>query len=551
MEFLNALFKRSKLFYLFLAILGIINGLLNTGLLMFINKAITHTPLPYFQEYGWLMFLLIIAVSLVTGKIFHTYMVKLTAGIRSDLQISILRKIKHASYQEFEKLGNEKIFTAMGDINMLSNLPEVFMNMLNALIVVICCFVYLFLISAVGAGAILLMITGLLIFYLARNRSVEKKLNIIRNMQNKFWEYLGDLLGGFKEAKMRIARNESIFTEYLERNVNESKQLSTNTSIKYLDNELTGNYSWYLILGVIIFILPALFKLDQEEVTAFLVTILYLMGPVAVLIALIPTYTNVKIALQRLNDFNNKIRSQITHCEPREQKDDFGAFQHILFQDVKFEYFDAQQQRNFTLGPLNLEIKAQETIFITGGNGSGKTTFIYLLTGLYRPLEGNIYLNGIKITEENTPVYRDRISAIYTSNYLFGQNYDGFDLREQNPRLQHLIALLKLNGIVRFDNDRKIFDRNLSKGQQKRLSLIHSLLEDAPVIVLDEWAAEQDPAFRSYFYEVLLPALKAEGKTIVAVTHDDDFYHCCDRVIKFNHGKIIADRKIDQSLSMH
>lgn len=551
MEFLKILLNRSKLFYLFLLGLSIVNGLLNTGLLVFINKAVTHTPLPYFPEYDWLLFIILIIISLAVSKVFHTYMVKLTTDIRSDLQLAILDKLKHTNYQEFEKIGNEKIFTAMADINMLSNLPEVFINMMNSFIMVACCFIYLFLVSVIGGAFILFVMSVLFIFYMVRNRNVEKKLNAIRNMQNDFWKYLGDLLAGFRETKMRIVRNESIHTAYLGKNINESKQLSIKASIKYLDNELTGNYSWYLTLGAIMFLLPKLFNLDQSNTTAFLIAILYLIGPVAVLVALVPTYTNVKISLQRMDEFNSRLRTEVKQEDTQRREDNFRDFQSIIFENVKFEYYDVKQQRNFVLGPINLELRQHETVFIVGGNGSGKTTFIYLLGGLYRPLEGNIYMNGIKVTDENRAAYRNSISAIYTNNYLFRENYDKFCLNEQNFRLRELVERMKLNDVVKIGNNQHILDRNLSKGQQKRLALIYALLEDNPLIVLDEWAAEQDPNFRNYFYNVLLPVLRKEGKTIVAVTHDDEFYHCCDRVVKFNYGNIATDQKTDELLSIY
>jgi len=269
-----------------------------------------------------------------------------------------------------------------------------------------------------------------------------------------------------------------------------------------------------------------------------------------VLITLVPTYTNVKIALQRLDEFNARVKAHITQETTAAQTDNFGPFRSIRFEQVKFEYFDTREQRNFVLGPLNLEIKEHETVFIAGGNGSGKTTFAYLLTGLYRPSEGTIYLNNIPVTEDNRAVYRNRMSAIYTNGYLFGENYDGFDMNPENERLAGLITLLKLNGILRMDDKRNMLDTHLSKGQQKRLALIYALLEENPFIMLDEWAAEQDPAFRHYFYEILLSNLKAEGKTIVAITHDDDFYHCCDRIIKFGYGKVLSDQRTDRTFSL-
>jgi len=475
-------------------------------------------------------------------------MVKLTSNIRTDLQISILRKLKHATYQDFEKLGNEKVFTAMGDINMLTNLPEVFMNVINAIIIVVCCFVYLFIMSPIGGLFILAFMFALLVFYLVRNKGVEKRLNEIRNLQNHFWRYLNDLLLGFRETKMSMKRNENIHTKFLEKNLKESKDMSIQASIKYLDNELTGSYSWFLTLGVIMFLLPRLFNMNHLDVTAFLITILYLIGPVAVLIALVPTYTNVKIALERLDIFNKKLNTDFVSEETLQKSDAFGEFRSIRFENVKYEYFDEKEQKNFVLGPINVEISGGEMLFVVGGNGSGKTTFAYLLTGLYRPCEGNIYINDVLVTDENTPLFRSRFSAIYTNSYLFAENYDDFELSEGNRTLANYIELMKLSGIIKFNNEKNTLDRNLSRGQQKRLAMIYALLENNDIVVLDEWAAEQDPSFRNYFYKVLLPELKEKGKTIIAITHDDDFYSHCDRIVKFNYGKIVMDQKEENSI---
>jgi putative ATP-binding cassette transporter len=80
----------------------------------------------------------------------------------------------------------------------------------------------------------------------------------------------------------------------------------------------------------------------------------------------------------------------------------------------------------------------------------------------------------------------------------------------------------------------------LSTGQRKRLALIVALLEDRPIYVFDEWAADQDPEFRQYFYEQLLPDLAARGKTVVGVTHDERYFHIAHRVIKMEFGRIIS-----------
>jgi multidrug/microcin transport system ATP-binding/permease protein len=99
---------------------------------------------------------------------------------------------------------------------------------------------------------------------------------------------------------------------------------------------------------------------------------------------------------------------------------------------------------------------------------------------------------------------------------------------------------MQLEKIVLDDKDASA-RRKFSKGQSKRMSLIFALLENKPILVLDEWAADQDPHFRKFFYEELIPKLKREGKTIIAVTHDDAYFNQADRIIKFDYGKIVKD----------
>jgi len=79
--------------------------------------------------------------------------------------------------------------------------------------------------------------------------------------------------------------------------------------------------------------------------------------------------------------------------------------------------------------------------------------------------------------------------------------------------------------------------------------LIQVFLEDRPIIVLDEWAADQDPAFRRTFYEEILPELKQAGKTLIVISHDDQYFHVADRVIEMHDGRILEQRlSVDASI---
>jgi len=538
MEFFKLLFKRSKFFYISIALLGIINALLNIGLLLLINNAISGSHAFAFRQYEWAGFLLLVLFSAICSRVFQVQMIKLTTQINFDFELNILQKVQRAAYPDVVKLGNERIITAVNDVRTLVNLPEVSMNAINAAITMCCCFIYLFYISWAGALLIMGLMVSLLIFYLIRNRKIEKDLNEVRSLQNHYYRYLGDLLMGFKEIRTDVIRTRNIYSLFFLRNRSEARALTKKSSIRYATNELIGTYSWYIVIGVILFAIPLVVKTDAKLISAFLVTILYLIGPVAILVTLIPTYTNVRIALKRLTEFNRIINNQLPDNAWAEERMIQGQkeFSSISFHNVTYSYKDAKSDVSFGLGPLNLDIQKGEIVFIKGGNGSGKTTFVNILTGLYTPHTGSIYLNGALLPDGDSAAARQLIAAVFASPYLFTENYNDYDIRPENQFLQTLLRQLDLGEKARFENN--TISPHLSKGQQKRLALIMALLEDKPVLVLDEWAADQDPAYRRFFYDQLLPELQRKGKTVIAITHDDQYYHCCNRLVRFDYGKV-------------
>lgn len=546
MELLRLILSRSKMFFLLIIILGVVNSVLNSGLLLFINNTITQTPLPYFPENDWMVFLGVLVVSLVVSQRFQVYMIRLTNNILYEFEISIMQKLRYASYEDFQKLGSEKVYTAINDARALGNVPQLFVNTFNSFIMAVCCIAYMFWVSTVGGFLVIAIMSFLLVVYLVRNKRAERDLNQLRDLQNDYYKYLRDLMLGFKEVKMSILRNDNIFIKFLVRNRNESRGLSQSTSIRYMNNELTGSYSWYIVLGVIIFVLPKFFGLSINETSAFIVTVLYLIGPIAGLITFLPIVTQVKIALSRLNQYDqlldSKSKSRIMHGDTTPINAEFSS---IEFRDVCYSYFDEDKQSVFEFGPVNLKIKAGEKIFITGGNGSGKTTFVKLLTGLYFPTSGEILLNDHLINHRNYPYYRDQISAIFTDNHIFDENYNEFDFGTDNLKLASYIEVMKLTDKINSDNGSYLINGDLSQGQRKRLAMIIAMMETRDIMVLDEWAAEQDPEFRAYFYNKVLNHLTENGKTIVAITHDDAYFNLADRIIKFDFGKISKDAPVE------
>ncbi|MFA0964350.1 ATP-binding cassette domain-containing protein [Roseivirga sp. BDSF3-8] len=540
--------NKSRWFYVSLCALGGVSSLLFSGMLYIINSKITGEPLPYFPEYTWQVFALLIVLSIISNKALQTYMVKLTNSVLLDAQVSILEKLQYASYQSFERLGREKVYTAIQDASVLGSVPDVLVNTINSGVIILCCTIYFFWLAPLG-GLLVLVSMGLLLgFYLLRNKKIERDLNKLRDIQNDFYRYLDDLLKGFREVKMSRTRNQTIFKKFLIHNRTWSKDLVEDTSIKYMHNELVGSYSWYVIIGICLFALPAVIDLSMPEIITLVVTIMYLIGPVGGMLGLVPFYTRAKIALNRLNRFETQLDKLVERDNHDSQPyTKLAAFDKLDFSGIQFTYPSNNYGPGFNVGPLDLTVNKGEVIFITGGNGSGKSTFINILTGLYSPDEGSIRIDGKDVGLKEYQGMGYEMSAIFTDNHLFTENYDGFEIEPSSHPLAAYLDIVQLREVVKIDKERGVIDPDMSKGQRKRLALVYTLMEDKQIIVMDEWAADQDPHFRKKFYTEILPYLKDKGKTVIAVTHDDNYYHCADRIIKFNFGRIVSDETIQRT----
>lgn len=546
MEVRSLLFKKSRAYYAFLLLLCLVRGAINIGLLLFINAIISGQEVSFFPQHNLTTYGMLVVLSFLTLVILQSFLIRLTMDMIHDFEMTVLNRLKHAGFMEFEDFGNEKVYTVMSDTQNLGQIVKYTMNSIDAFIIILGGIVYLFTVSWVGASTVLLILGMLAGAYFIHNFIIERQLNIHRDLQNDFYRYLNDLLYGFRQLKMSSAMRNRIHDDFLTTNRIKSKKLKIETSIRYTYNELTFSHIWFLIFGIIIFILPQYSSLETESISKFLVTILYLIGPFSVLVAFIPFYTNAKISLQRMNSFYDTMKSKGSEKKTDLNKSKVNTqIKELVMEDITYSY-GITENKSFQLGPLNLKLKEGELVFVVGENGSGKSTFVNLLTGLYLPKEGCIRYNGEVVTANNVADYQNEISVIFSDNYLFSENYTAHDISPQNTSVLSHIEQMGLKRAARFIPERKTIDNNLSAGQQKRLAMIYSMMDNKSLVVLDEWASEQDYRFRNFFYTELLTQFKKEGKTVVVITHDNDYFHCADRIIKLSEGNIVEDEYLVQ-----
>ncbi|MBC8756860.1 cyclic peptide export ABC transporter [Kordia sp. YSTF-M3] len=520
--------------FVYLLLFAIPNTFLSFGIIYIINNVLSGNE-RFLKDYMIIVFLAIVCYTYLLNIIFQKGLNKYAFKILYENEKKLFAQILKAPLIALEKHGTQRFYTAMEDLRLFSNLPYTVTHTVTSILMLVLGIIYMFTLSSQAAAIVLFLIALVAICYFVVINTMTKQVGDLRKLNEHYYRYVDDLINGFKELKLSQIRRKNILDRYLIPNRNESEDLDFKINFVFLSINLISQYGLYFVIAVILFGFPAMGLLDRTDVIAYVVVILFISGPINSLINLQQMYTRFKVANYRIKTFMKDF--EIDEEILIEDKTTTVAFQNLSFNNIVFNYEKNNESANsFTLGPINLDIKKGEVIFVVGGNGSGKSTFINVLTGLYKPIEGTITINGKPTTNS-----QNEIASVFTDNHIFSHNYDQYSL-EGNETYKELLKLMEMNHIVSDDQEESA-RRKFSKGQSKRMSLIFALLEEKPILVLDEWAADQDPHFRKYFYEVLIPKFKKEGKTIIAVTHDDAYFHKADRIIKFDYGKIATNVK--------
>ncbi len=524
---------------IYLLLYAIPNTILSFGIIYIMNNVISGKE-GFLTDYMGIVFVSVVIYTYLLNIIFQKKINKYSFEILYENEKKIFNKILKTPLLTLEKLGAQRFYTAIEDLRVFSTFPEVVTHTINSLLMLLLCMGYLFTLSVSSALTVITLIVLIAVTYFLVISTMSQKVATLRKHNEHYYKYVDDVIKGFKGFKLSGLRRENLMKKHLSPNREDAKILDFNINYVFLSINLISQYGLYLVIGVILFLLPQIGLLQREDVISYVVVLLFISGPINNLINMQNIYTRLSVANTRINNFLKDFDTVETAVEIQNSTPE--AFNSLAFNNISFAYENDAAEKTFALGPINLSIEKGETIFVIGGNGSGKSTFINILTGMYQPSEGEVILNEQTNIKQMTAT-QNLISAVFTDNHIFSYNYDDYSL-ENNKDYQELLRIMELDKVI-LDDKEDSARRPFSKGQSKRMSLIFALLENRPILVLDEWAADQDPHFRKYFYENLLPKLKQEGKTIVAVTHDDAYFKYADRILKFDYGQVVKDFKVN------
>lgn len=466
----------------------------------------------------------------------------IVSGIRHRLA-DMVRKTELAT---LEKYGVSSIYARISqDAAIVSGSSVAIVNGAQSAIMVV---FTLFYIAAVSVWSFGLIVAGLVagsFYYASHTKTFRAMWQKVSQKETEFFEKLGHILQGFNEVRINRRKNEEVFRAYMGVN-NDVKSYRIKTGKRYNITLIFLEVFLYLLLGAILFGLPKLHAEYSEAVIKVVAALLFTVGPLEGIIYSVPVLANANNAARNIMELEAQLAEELKRQrELQIEADSPAAYLALPFeQEIELKGLSYQYpQKNsygpgFRVGPVDLTIQKGELIFVTGGNGSGKSTFLKLFAGLYQQGRGHIRLDSKKgklVNLDNHQQYQNLFSIIFSDYHLFDKIY-GIEREIDPEEVNVLLDNLGLpEGKVAYKNG-AFTNTRLSSGQKKRLALATVLLEDKPIYVFDEVAADLDPAFRDKFYYELLPELKARNKTILVVSHDQQYWNVSDRLIHFQDG---------------
>lgn len=534
MDFLSYLYRRSWPLLLAATLASLIAGASGVALIGIITRI--H---PGAASQVTVLFFGVCALHLLARTFSQIVLLNLTQGSILDIRLDMSRKLLAARLRMLNQQGKSELLTILTrDIESLIVAMTIIPLVMTHTAIVLGCLAYmawlgweLFLVFLITLGI------GAFTYHWFK-RPILRQLVSLREETGRLYGHFHDLVEGSRELQLNAKRGQIFINDVLGPDAAQLKRsyIATYSRLALITN--FGDVLFYVVIGGLLFVVTHFLDYDVAVLTAFAMIVLYLMGPLSATMNAIPVIAEGTVGFRQLGRLDAMLSNDSQQGAPLPNPFANSATFSLVLDEVYHHYPGDSGDDRFLLGPLDLRIGLGEILFIIGGNGSGKTTLAMLLLGLYLPERGTLRLNGVSVSEHNVHHYRSHFSAVFADFHLF-RHLLLEPGEETSTQAAHYLNKLGLGSKVEIVNG-MFSTLKLSSGQRKRLALISAYLEDRPVYLFDEWAADQDPVFKRVFYFELLPELRARGKTVIVISHDDAYFAQADRIIRLEDGQLIT-----------
>jgi putative ATP-binding cassette transporter len=535
MVLLISLLKRFWRVVLLATLAGLAAGGTSAALIAMTNDAISGNEISL--RWQIVVFSILGLMMLLANFVSRALLIQISQRAVLQLRLQLSERILATPLRLLEQVGSPRLLVALSDDTFaISTALTIVPSLCSNLATMAVCLIYLGWLSP----AVLLSLLGFLLISIVSYQRVaaiaQRHLRRARLEHDNLFSHYRSLTEGMKELKLHRDRREEFLKDNLTTTAELCRRLNTKGMTIYAGADSWGHFLFFVLIAFALFGLPAAGYIDPRTLLGYTLIILYMKAPMEMILALLPMVARAHIALRQLESLGLQLKSLPAETAQNGQPHSGSAPMVLELEGLTHSYRREREEGSFTLGPIDLRFYSGEVVFVVGGNGSGKTTLAKLISGLYVPESGNIRLNGISITDGLRDYYRQHFTAVFSDFFLFDSFLGLADPNLDAQASQYLKELELDHKVV--VKDGRLSTTELSHGQRKRLALLTAYLEDRPFYLFDEWASDQDPVFKKVFYNQIVPALRDRGKTVIVITHDDKYFHCADRLIKLDFGRL-------------
>jgi cyclic peptide transporter len=479
----------------------------------------------------------LLAAMFLSNLAAQTYLARFGAETIASLRRDLSQRFLGMDYEKLAASGKHLVSGAL--IADVSRVATMFLVLplfgFNALTVLFC-LVYL----AILSFKLFCVFAAIMAFAIASSMRMMGQSGAIfgatREQEEKLFGHFAALADGKKELTLSAGRARHFIDEVLTPSIESNRELNYQAQKWWGYGGVWSSTMIFCAVFGVVYAGQAWFGAAGGTILQFVIVALFMMNPLNYLIVASRDVMIGHASLLQLRRSGLADAPAAAEPVPAPQLLP-GSWQRIDARGLCYRYED-DDGHGFSFGPVDFSLRRGETVFLVGGNGSGKSTLGMLLCGLTQPSEGSIAVDGVTIDEAGRDGYRGLFSAVFFDFHLFSHMVTRAGRAAADADVDAWLQRLDLKAKVS-SNGGELSTLALSQGQRKRLALAQSCIDEADIYLFDEWAADQDPAFRRYFYTELLPALKQRGKTVVAITHDERYFDAADRVVKLELGQLV------------
>ncbi|MDN3453288.1 MULTISPECIES: multidrug ABC transporter permease/ATP-binding protein [unclassified Psychrobacter] len=533
-----------RLPFLKVILLNLINAAVSVGIIAYINH--TFISQPVFDTLSWLSlgyFSALIALLLVTTFLSQYALTCLGHQFVYELRTKLVKQIIDTKVPQIDHLGSARLIASLSsDIQSITTafvrMPELVQGVILSAGV------------ALYLGWLSLPLLFIIMFWIVMTiwistilvKHVYTHLIKLRAINDFLYQDYQSIIEGRKGLALNQYRAEKLYSDDFLSHAKSYQQTVIKSDTFHLSAVNWSNIMMFASIGVV-FAVSNYLDIPMGVATTFSLTILFMQSPILHAVGAYPTLQTAQVALDKIQSL------ELADYQAEFMTDHVAKDWHsISLTDVGYRYGGINTQTQELAGDVNnpddilksvnLTVRRGDVVFLIGANGSGKSTLAKIITGIFTPTTGSIHVDQGIVDSENNADYRQLFSAIFSDQHLFKQLIGDRGNQPDEALISDWLQKLNLQDKVSVA-DHQLSTDKLSQGQRKRLAMLLSVAEQKDILLLDEWAADQDPAFRRVFYQTLIPELKAMGKTLFIISHDDSYFEHADRLLLMKEGRLI------------